>query len=176
NANRFVYEPLEMHADHWHFDTGKGWTDSRTASGEHDRLGGGHAHVGMTIYLGQQWPASYRGRLLTLNQHGRRMNVERLEREGSGYVGRHEPDILFAGDPWFRGVEVTYGPDGGVYLVDWSDTGECHENTGVHRNSGRIYKVTYGKPAAQKVDLPHASLANLVRQHEQANEWLARAS
>jgi putative membrane-bound dehydrogenase-like protein len=176
NANRFVYEPLEMHADHWHFDTGKGWTDSRTASGDHDRLGGGHAHVGMTIYLGDQWPAAYRGRLLTLNQHGRRMNVERLEREGSGYVARHEPDILRAGDPWFRGVEVAYGPDGGVYLVDWSDTGECHENTGVHRNSGRIYKVTYGQRAAQKVDLPHSSLADLVHLQEQSNEWLVRAS
>lgn len=177
NANRFVYEPLEMHADHWHFDTGKGWTDSRTAAGEHDRLGGGHAHVGMTIYLGQQWPETYRGRLLTLNQHGRRMNVERLEREGSGYVGRHEPDIVRAGDPWFRGVEVTYGPDGGVYLVDWSDTGECHENTGVHRNSGRIYKVTYGQPAAkEKVDLPNADLADLVGLHKQSNEWFARAA
>lgn len=177
NANRFVYEPLEMHADHWHFDTGKGWTDSRSASGEHDRLGGGHAHVGMTIYLGQQWPAAYRGRLFTLNQHGRRMNVERLEREGSGYVGRHEPDILRAGDPWFRGVEVTYGPDGAVYLVDWSDTGECHEGTGVHRNSGRIFKVTYGQPARQQpVDLRHASAADLVKLHEQSNEWLGRAA
>ncbi len=75
NANPLVYEPIEMHADHWHFDTGKGWTDSRKAGGAHDRLGGGHAHVGMTIYLGRQWPAAYQGRLFTLNQHGRRMNV-----------------------------------------------------------------------------------------------------
>ncbi|HEX7375465.1 MAG TPA: PVC-type heme-binding CxxCH protein, partial [Pirellulales bacterium] len=97
NANPLVYEPLEMHADHWHYDVGKGWGDSRKTVGEHDRLGGGHAHVGMTIYLGEQWPAEYRGRLFTLNQHGRRMNVERLEREGSGYVGRHEPDILHSG-------------------------------------------------------------------------------
>lgn len=177
NANPLVYEPIEMHADHWHWDTGQDWTDSRSAAGEHDRLGGGHAHVGMTIYLGQQWPQAYRGRLLTLNQHGRRMNVERLERSGSGYVGRHEPDILHAGDPWFRGVEVTYGPDGGVYLVDWSDTGECHENTGVHRNSGRIYKVTYGRPAAQPAaDLTPASLTTLVAMHQQTNEWLARAA
>ncbi|HVA48905.1 MAG TPA: PVC-type heme-binding CxxCH protein [Pirellulales bacterium] len=177
NANPLVYEPIEMHADHWHFDTGKGWTDSRKASGEHDRLGGGHAHVGMTIYLGQQWPAAYQGRLFTLNQHGRRMNVERLEREGSGYVGRHEPDILQSGDPWFRGVEVTYGPDGGVYLVDWSDTGECHENTGVHRNSGRIYKVTYGRPEAKPADdLTRLDIAELVAIESGANEWLVRAA
>ena len=45
------------------------------------------------IYLADQWPEAYRGKLFTLNFHGRRVNVERLERSGSGYVGRHEPDI-----------------------------------------------------------------------------------
>lgn len=180
NANSLVYEPIETHADHWHWDTGKDWVDSRKATGEHDRLGGGHAHVGMTIYLGEQWPAEYRGRLFTLNQHGRRMNVDRLQREGSGYVGRHEPDMLHAGDKWFRGVEVTYGPDGGVYLIDWSDTGECHEATGVHRTSGRIYKVTHGKaPRGVPPDLTTApALEILVALHseENKNEWYARAA
>ncbi|HVX15674.1 MAG TPA: PVC-type heme-binding CxxCH protein [Pirellulales bacterium] len=185
NANPLVYEPIEMHADHWHWDTGKDWSDSRKATGEHDRLGGGHAHVGMTIYLGRQWPEAYRGRLLTLNQHGRRMNVERLDREGSGYVGRHEPDILQSSDPWFRGVEVTYGPDGSVYLIDWSDTGECHENTGVHRNSGRIYRVAYQGTGAgvERVaaepsgwDLTKADLARLVALQEESNEWLVRGA
>lgn len=180
DANPLVYEPIEMHADHWHWDTGKDWVDSRKATGEHDRLGGGHAHVGMTIYLGEQWPASYRGRLFTLNQHGRRMNVERLEREGSGYVGRHEPDMLHAADPWFRGVEVTYGPDGGVYLIDWSDTGECHEATGVHRTSGRIYKVTHGKlPRGASPDLttaPALEILLALHSQENKNEWYARAA
>ncbi|OYV96747.1 MAG: hypothetical protein B7Z73_00200 [Planctomycetia bacterium 21-64-5] len=82
-----------------------------------------------------------------------------------------------SGDPWFRGVEVTYGPDGGVYLVDWSDTGECHENTGVHRNSGRIYKVTYGRPEAKPADdLTRVDIAELVAIESGANEWLVRAA
>ena len=57
------------------------------------------------------------------------------------------PTSLFAADPWFRGIDLGYGPDGGVFVLDWSDTGECHEHNGVHRTSGRIYKVTYGQPA-----------------------------
>jgi putative membrane-bound dehydrogenase-like protein len=176
-ASPLVYEPIEMHADHWHWDTGKDWTDSRSASGEHDRLGGGHAHVGMTIYGGLQWPAEYRGRLFTLNQHGRRMNVERLERAGSGYVGRHEPDMLYAADPWMRGVEVTTGPDGSVFLVDWSDTGECHEHTGVHRTSGRIYRVTFGRPGPQPLpDLTAAEPFELASRLGDSNGWLARAA
>ena len=56
------------------------------------------------------------------------INHDRLERQGSGYVARHEPDFLMANDPWFRGLELKYGPDGAVYITDWYDTGECHEN------------------------------------------------
>jgi putative membrane-bound dehydrogenase-like protein len=178
NANPLVYEPIEMHADHWHWDIGKDWQDSRKQGGVHDQLGGGHAHVGCTIYGGTQWPERFRGELFTLNQHGRRMNVERLERKGSGYVGKHEPDMLFAQDQWFRGVEVTYGPDGSVFVIDWNDTGECHENTGVHRNSGRIYRVTYGDPKpVPALDLTKLDVNTLVLNlRRTSDEWLARQS
>jgi putative membrane-bound dehydrogenase-like protein len=143
--NPLVFERLDTIADHWHFDTAGKWSESRDGAANH--LGGGHAHVGMTIYQGDQWPTEWQGKLLTLNLHGRRANVERLERYGSGFIGRHEPDILVAADPWFRGTEIRTGPDGCVYVLDWSDTGECHEHTGVHRNSGRIYRVSHGTPA-----------------------------
>lgn len=175
DTNRRVYETIPMHADHWHWDTGKHWTDSRKVSGEHDRLGGGHAHIGCTIYLGDNWPKEYYGRLMTANMHGRRINVERLERVGSGYLARHEPDIFFAADPWFRAMELSYGPDGGLFVFDWSDTGECHDNNGVHRQSGRIFKMTYGdvKPAAN-ADLTKLPLNAMVRMQLHPNEWYAR--
>jgi putative membrane-bound dehydrogenase-like protein len=175
DPNPYVYELIDQHADHYHFDTGKGWTSSRDAGGGSDPLGGGHAHCGAMIYLADNWPTEYRGKLMTLNFHGRRINVERLEREGSGYVGKHEPDICFSADPFFRGIDLTYGPDGGVFVLDWSDTGECHENTGVHRTSGRIYKITYGevkKPAA--VDLTTLSVEDLIKLQESNNEWHVR--
>ncbi len=84
--------------------------------------------------------------LFTCNIHGNRVNRDRLERHGGGYVARHEPDFLLANDPWFRGLALRYGPDGGVYVSDWCDTGECHDYEDIHRENGRIYKITYGKP------------------------------
>jgi hypothetical protein len=173
---------IDQHADHYHFDTGKGWQSSRDAAGGSDPLGGGHAHCGAMIYLGDNWPDEYRGKLMTLNYHGRRINVDRLDRQGSGYVGRHEPDICFSADPFFRGIDLTYGPDGGVFILDWSDTGECHESTGVHRSSGRIYKITYQGAAkrnapqgAEKgVDLTKLSYDELAKLHEHRNEWFVR--
>jgi len=139
-----IYEAIQMHADHWHFDTQGVWQKSR--NGAANDFGGGHSHIGMCIYQGDQLPEEWQGKLLTWNQHGRRLNMERLEREGSGYVARHEADQFLAGDEWFRGVDIREGPDGALYGLDWSDTGECHDHTGVHRTSGRIYRFSFGEP------------------------------
>src|ERR1051325_1252216 len=129
----------------------------------------------MMIYQGDNWPARYRGRLFTLNLHGRRANQEILERDGSGYVGRHGADFMVAADAWFRGMEISYGPDGGVVVLDWSDTGECHEYNGVHRTSGRIYKITYGQPKPSEIgDVAKLSATDLVKLHTHANEWFSR--
>ena len=177
DPNPQVYSLIDTHADHWHWDNAKDWTDSRSASGEHDRRGGGHAHCGAMVYLGGQWPAAYRDKLFTLNLHGRRVNVDRLERSGSGYVGRHEPDMIFAGDSWFRGLELGSGPDGSVFVLDWSDVGECHEANGVHRSSGRIYKITYGTPPGApggRGDLAEYDERALVDLQEHPNEWYCR--
>ena len=155
DPNPHVYELIQMHADHWHFDTTGKWNESR--DGAANDFGGGHAHCGMSIYLGGRWPSKYRGRLFTLNFHGRRANQEILQRQGSGYVGKHGKDMLMAKDPFFRGMEIGYGPDGNMFVLDWSDTGECHEATGVHRTSGRVYRVAYGKDDETKTNNVHQS-------------------
>ena len=172
DPNPHSYALIDQHADHWHFDTGKGWAASRDGSA--DELGGGHSHCGAMIYLGDNWPNEYRGKLFTFNFHGRRLNVEKLERHESGYVGKHEPDFALFGDPWFRGMDLTYGPDGGVYVIDWSDTGECHENTGVHRTSGRIFKIVFDETKQPARDLTKLSNVELAELHQHKNEWFVR--
>jgi putative membrane-bound dehydrogenase-like protein len=178
DPNTRTYGLIDQHADHFHFDTGKSWTASR--DGAANSLGGGHAHSGTMIYQGNQWPREYHNQLFTLNFHGRRMNVEQLDREGSGYVGRHRPDMFLSPDPWFRGIDLDYGPDGSVYVLDWSDTGECHENTGVHRTSGRIFKVTHNSPNSSRGGpwpqpaIDSRSDAELVAMQGHPNEWYVR--
>ncbi|AMV20366.1 PVC-type heme-binding CxxCH protein [Planctomyces sp. SH-PL14] len=173
DPNPRVYDLMSHHADHFHYDTGKGWQNSR--DGAANDLGGGHAHSGAMIYLGDNWPAEHRGLLYTINLHGRRVNTERLERHGGGFVGRHAKDFLLSDDPWYRALDLSYGPDGGVYIIDWSDTGECHERNGVHRTSGRIYKIVYGSPKAPAAfDLHRLSDTDLVALHGSPNEWYVR--
>jgi len=174
DPNPYVYELLDMHADHWHFDVSGGWQKSR--DGAADELGGGHAHSGAVIYQGDAWPEDLRGDLFTWNFHGRRLNRERLERAGSGYVARHRPDLLLATDRFFRGIDLATGPDGCVYALDWSDTGECHESTGVHRSSGRVFRIGSaaarpGAPGPDPTTLSTTALVGLVRH---PNDWHVR--
>lgn len=177
DPNTKTFETIDMHADHWHFDTGGSWTKSR--DGAANSFGGGHAHTGMMIYLGDNWPDTYRGNLFTFNIHGQRANQERLKRHGSGYIATHGEDILLASDPFFRGNDLSYGPDGAVFLIDWSDTGECHEHTGVHRNSGRIFKVVFEKGNDQHREAGRLDVLDndrLVSLHTSKNEWFVRQS
>jgi len=109
------------------------------------------------------------------------LNHDRLVRAGATYEGRHAPDFLSSGDPWFRAVDLMYGPDGGVYLLDWSDIGECHENDGVHRSSGRIFKVIHPaglRRAASRALTPVATATprQLVELQLHPNDWFVRQS
>lgn len=175
--NPYTYELIEQTADHVHWDRGEAWGNAKkkAISAGTSRAGGGHAHSGMSIYLGDNWPEQYRNTVLTVNMHGRRLNNDRLERHGAGYVGKHGEDLFQVDDPWFRGVEVCYGPDGGVYVLDWTDVGECHESDGVHRTSGRIFKATYGTPRPTgPFDLAKLGNAELVALQLRKNDWYVR--
>ncbi len=177
--NPHLYELIQPTADHFHWDTddadGEATNKNRKQyDGRHDGYGGGHSHAGGMIYLADNWPQQYRGLMLMCNTHGRRVNADRLVRDGNSYVGKHEPDFLIAGNQWFRGVELKYGPDGGVFLTDWSDLGECHDRDGVHRTSGRIYKITHDPVEHRAVNLRELASDELVELQLHPNDWFVR--
>lgn len=181
----FVYEAMTATSDHLHWGSGTWDKAGRMAEGNHE-FGGGHSHCDAMIYLGDRWPDRYRGSLFTSNIHGRRINRDRLVRAttqggdgslnkpGGPFRGVHGDDFLRADDPWFRAVSMEYGPDGDVYLTDWSDNGECHDRDGVHRTSGRIYKITWGEPKHVEINLASASNDQLVKYQLHKNDWFVR--
>lgn len=174
----YAYSLMHTCADHIHWGGGD-WTSSRGGLGAHDAAGGGHAHVGAMVYLGDNWPDDYRNSIFMCNLHGNRVNHDILEQVGSGYVGHHGKDFLLAHDTWFRGIDLRYGPDGGVFITDWTDTGECHNYKAVDRTNGRIYKVTYNSSAAPRTDLATLNIASmsdaeLVKLQLHKNDWWVR--
>ena len=178
DLNPNTYQLIAQTADHVHWDNGEKWnTVQKGMSDGTNAAGGGHAHIGLMIYQGDNWPTEYRNRLFTLNLHGSRINSNLLERQGAGYVGKRAPDFCFMSDPWFRGMDLITGPDGGVFIADWSDTGECHDHDGVHRTSGRIYKLTSGKPKQiQSLDLAKQTDSQLIALQLHDNAWWPRTA
>ena len=168
-----LFELMDSASDHLHW-AGAKWSEARGGPA-HDALGGGHSHCGLMIYQGDNFPAEWRGRAFMGNIHGNRVLYDVPSRHGSGYTAKHGGDFLMANDPWFRSTVQITGPDGGVFIADWSDLGECHDNDGSYRSSGRIYKVTHGTPKPV-VDLNLAKLSDteLVKLLGHANEWQRR--
>lgn len=172
-SSKYAYERIATIADHLHYLGGPDFHKG-IGSPEEDAMGGGHAHCGTMIYLGDNWPDKYRNSIFTNNIHGKRINNDILSRSGSGYTASHGSDIVRSRDPWHMGVTVQYGPDGGVYLSDWSDTGECHSVRNTRRETGRIFKITYGTPTFSPVDIASLSDDQLIQLHLHRNEWHVR--
>ncbi len=140
--NPYTYDDIKTIADHRHY-VGNQWRDADRAKS--DDQGGGHAHAGAMIYLGGTWPEKYRGAMFMNNIHGARINMDTLTPSGSGYVGGHGPDFIRTNDLWSQIINLQYGPDGNVYMIDWYDKNQCHRvERDVHdRTNGRIFKVSY---------------------------------
>lgn len=173
--NPYTYQTIKQTADHYHWNKsgGESWHDTKKigVTTETDRFGGGHAHCGLLYYGDQSWPEKYRDTVLTCNLHGLRINNDRLKPKGNGYVALHSSDFANTTDTWFRGIELVRSHDQGFYLLDWQDTGECHENDGVHRTSGRIYKVTYGDRKVPSPDFSTTALKRILVELLKKDRW-----
>jgi putative membrane-bound dehydrogenase-like protein len=158
------------------YDSGEGGAGKKGT----DAVYGGHSHVGTMIYLGDNWPEIYRDRILTHNLHGRQLNHQEAVRQGSGYEVFHAGyDILHVPDETYVAVDLQYGPDGSVYVIDWSDRQHCHNPaTEVwDRSNGRLYRVAWAETFRPvTVDLGAETDAELVALHAHRNEWFVRTA
>jgi len=171
--NPFIYDDLKTIADHRHY---LGATP-HSGNARSDSAGGGHAHAGLMCYLGGTWPKEYHGKLFMGNIHGQRLNVDVPERVGSGYVGKHAPDFLNFNDKWSQTLDQRYDQDGNVFIIDWYDKQQCHNQRDpqIHdRSNGRIYKIVYGDKKATQVDLAKATFPQLINYVAKDQEWLRR--
>jgi putative membrane-bound dehydrogenase-like protein len=176
--NPATYDDIKTIADHLHWEGANQWAANPFSSSK----GGGHAHCGLMLYQGGAWPKQYDGQMFFGNIHGHRLNLDLLRPSGSGFVASHGPDFLLANDAWARFINLRYGPDGNVYLIDWYDKQACHVGPNANawdRTNGRIFKISYrgttGKPDAQKgIELLRGSAGDLVELQLHQNDWFVR--
>ena len=169
----YTYADIQAHGDHVHYAGTKG---PHAGNGRSDEAGGGHAHAGLLVYQGDNFPPEYRGKIFMNNIHGQRINMDVPVREGSGFVGKHGADFANFNDKWSQVINLLTGPDGSVFMIDWYDKNQCHHNdaNGHDRSNGRIFKVSYGEPKAMKMDLTKLSDEELMKLLASNNSWHER--
>ncbi|MGK6350986.1 PVC-type heme-binding CxxCH protein [Parapedobacter sp. DT-150] len=93
-----------------------------------------------------------------------------VSEEGSGIVGHEIEPLLQSTDPNFRPVDLKFGPDGALYVLDWYDPiiqhGEQDFRDSLRDHTrGRIWRITYqDKDALPVTDLSRLRVDELLHQ------------
>ena len=130
------------------------------------------------IYEGGLFPNDYNGDIIAPNSlHNVVWHSERIP-QGSTYRTVDHTNLLESSDRWFRPVYNGVGPDGSVYIADWSDTRLSHVSPvdDWHKESGRIYRVRPkdSSPNYQLGDLQQKTAEELISLFEHSNKWVRR--
>ncbi len=78
-----------------------------------------------------------------------------MREDGSGFRGDHRQDLVASSDPNYRPVDLEFGPDGSLFILDWHNplVGHMQHNArdpNRDHDHGRIYRVIYPSRALVK--------------------------
>ncbi len=126
---------------------------------------------GMEIVSSRQFPASAQGNILFNTFIGfQGIKQHKLSENGSGIIAHETDPLLQSKDRNFRPVDLKFGPDGALYVVDWYDPiiqhGEQNFRDPLRDHTrGRIWRIIYKNNKTLKpVDLTQLSVGELLNQ------------
>jgi putative heme-binding domain-containing protein len=140
-----------------------------------DVVGGYSAACASTVQEGGAWPKEWAGSVFCTEPILDIIHHEKLVATGPTFTGDMVPpdrEWLRAQDFWFFPIDVQFGPDGAMYVLDFynpivahSDSrGPQHSRSGATTRPdrdhyfGRIYRIQHEQ--AQKLDVPDLSKAD----------------
>lgn len=136
------------------------------------------AHGGARVYLSDAFPSEYQGQLFMANIHEHAVLTDVLESKGSGFIAHHGEDFLLANNAQWIGFSMEIGPEGAVYVLDWHDADICGKEV-VHKDTGRVFRITPSKSNAKDwrgryADLAEMNDRRLVSLQTSESAWHAR--
>ncbi|MDG2125217.1 MAG: FG-GAP-like repeat-containing protein [Verrucomicrobiales bacterium] len=116
-----------------------------------EHLHGSTAIGGITTGDATNFPTEYQDSAFGGDVTSCRVHRDSIIRTGASVRAEEEPPLLVSSDPWFRPVDLRAGPDGALYVADFYNKIIGHyevplDHPGRDRTSGRIWRISYGKP------------------------------
>ncbi len=94
------------------------------------------------------FPDDWQGGFVTCDFRAHRIVRFGIDDKGSSFVTREMPDLVRTKDVAFRPIDIKLGPDGALYIADWSNPIIQHGEVDFRdprrdQEHGRIWRVTY---------------------------------
>ncbi|MBL8848661.1 MAG: HEAT repeat domain-containing protein [Planctomycetaceae bacterium] len=140
-------------------------------------------HAGMKQFLVKQWrptcgcelvssrhfPENFQGDYLLNNCIGFQGTLQyKVKEEGSGFAADPVDPLLRSSDPNFRPVDIQFGPDGALYILDWFNPLIGHMQHNLRdpnrdKSHGRIWRITYkGRPLVEAPQIAGTAIPQLL--------------
>lgn len=140
--------------------------------------------AGCVIVSSRQFPDSVQGNFLINNTIGFLGTLQyQMTDDGSGFKGAPVDPLLSSRDTHFRPIDIKFGPDGALYIVDWFNPLIGHMQHNLRdpkrdKHHGRIWRVRYkDKPLLEIPKIEGAPINDVVRlleRYENSVRHLAR--
>ena len=136
---------------------------------------------GIVFNQSTHWPEEFQDNIFVGNVVTSRINRDKVNWRGSSPKGIEMPDLVRTRDPWFRPVDLQFGPGGSLYIADFYNRIIGHyevrlDHPGRDRELGRIWRIAYrgteAKRLAKPVDLTKTKLEEAIA--ELSSPLLAR--
>ncbi len=139
---------------------------------------------GCELVSSRHFPDEAQGNFLLNNCIGFQGVLQhKMTEEGSGFVGVEIEPLLQSSDPNFRPVDLEFGPDGALYVVDWFNPLVGHMQHSLRdpnrdHTHGRVWRITYkDRPLLTPPKIAGASipeLLDLLKAYEDRTRYRAR--
>lgn len=130
------------------------------------------------------FPPEWQNRFLIAHPSPRKIqSVEVSRQPDQSFIVERAEDLLTSGDPNFRPIDVEFGPDGCLYIVDWYNPIISHNEVERdhplrNRQHSRIWRVRHQSQPKYPVpvNMAEAPTAQLVNYLQSGNSWEMRSA
>jgi putative heme-binding domain-containing protein len=115
--------------------------------------------AGLEIVRSTHFPADWQGDMITSDFRAHRVVRFKASDQGAGYVTKEMPDLMRTTADSFRPIDVKLGPDGALYVADWSNPIIQHGEVDFRdsrrdKAHGRIWRIAAkGRAPLARTDL-----------------------